>query len=63
VNGQPGVLFLDPAGQLIHVMTIDIADGVVQTIRGIINPDKLQHLGPLADVRAAMRALREQRRS
>ena len=38
INGQPGVLFLDPAGRLMHVMTFDIADGVVQTMRGIINP-------------------------
>ena len=29
-----------------------VADGVVQTVRSIINPDKLRHLGPLADVRA-----------
>jgi RNA polymerase sigma-70 factor (ECF subfamily) len=25
---------------------------VVQTIRSVINPDKLRHLGPLADVRS-----------
>ena len=59
INGQPGVLFLDPRGRLIHLMTVDIAEGAVQTVRGIINPDKLRHLGPLADVRAL---LREQRR-
>ena len=33
---------------------LDTADGVVQTIRSIINPEKLRHLGPLADVRAPM---------
>jgi RNA polymerase sigma-70 factor (ECF subfamily) len=55
INGQPGVMFLDAGGRLIHVMTIDIADGVVQTVRSIINRDKLRHLGPLADLRAAMR--------
>jgi hypothetical protein len=32
------------------------ADGVVQTIRSIINPDKLGHLGPpVADVRQLLR--------
>ena len=56
INGQPGVMFLDAGGRLIHVMTIDIADGVVQTVRSVINRDKLRHLGPLADLRAAMRA-------
>jgi RNA polymerase sigma-70 factor, ECF subfamily len=54
VNGQPGAMFLDPDGRLMFVMTVDIADGVVQTVRSIINPAKLRHLGPLADVRAMM---------
>jgi RNA polymerase sigma-70 factor (ECF subfamily) len=61
INGQPGAMFLDPAGRLMHVMTVDIADGVVQTVRGIINPDKLRHLGPLADVRALLHERRERR--
>jgi RNA polymerase sigma-70 factor, ECF subfamily len=61
INGQPGVLFLDSLGRLMHVMTVDISDGVVQTIRGIINPDKLRHLGPLADVRAILREHKQQR--
>ncbi len=55
INGQPGVMFLDAAGRLMWVMTVDVADGVVETVRSIINPDKLRHLGPLADVRALMR--------
>jgi RNA polymerase sigma-70 factor, ECF subfamily len=58
INGQPGVLFLDSSGRLVHLLTVDIADGVVQTIRGVINPTKLEHLAPLAD----LRALREARR-
>jgi RNA polymerase sigma-70 factor, ECF subfamily len=52
INGQPGIMVSDPDGRLINVMTLDIADGVVQTIRSVINPEKLRHLGPLADVRA-----------
>jgi len=51
INGQPGALFEDPTGRLINIFGFDIADGVVHTIRSIINPDKLGHLGPLADVR------------
>jgi RNA polymerase sigma-70 factor, ECF subfamily len=35
----------------------------VQTVRSIINPDKLRHLGPLADVRALLRERRERRSS
>jgi len=30
----------------------------VQTVRSVINPDKLQHLGPLADVQALRHHLR-----
>jgi RNA polymerase sigma-70 factor, ECF subfamily len=56
VNGQPGAVFLDPEGRLINVMSLDIADGVVQTVRSIINPEKLRHLGEVADARALMRA-------
>jgi len=54
VNGQPGALVLDPHGRLINVFSVDIADGAVRVIRSVINPDKLQHLGPLADIGALM---------
>lgn len=54
INGQPGAMFFDPEGRLINVFALDIADGVVQTIRSIINPDKLDHLAPLADVRGLL---------
>lgn len=55
VNGQPGAMLLDSEGRLVNVISLDIADGVVQTVRSIINPDKLRHLGPLADVRRLLR--------
>jgi RNA polymerase sigma-70 factor (ECF subfamily) len=55
VNGQPGVMFTDDGGRIAAVMSLDIVDGVVQTVRGVINPDKLAHLGPVADVRAILR--------
>ncbi len=42
-------------------VTLDIADGRVQTVRSVINPDKLRHLGPIADVRTSLaRRRREQ---
>ncbi|HEV2451042.1 MAG TPA: RNA polymerase sigma-70 factor [Streptosporangiaceae bacterium] len=58
INGQPGALFLDPDGNLINVFVLDIADGQVQTIRSVINPDKLHHFGPLADIPTLRRQLR-----
>jgi RNA polymerase sigma-70 factor, ECF subfamily len=60
-NGQPGAMFLDPSGRIMYVMALDIADGQVQTIRSIINPAKLRHLGPLADVRALLHQLKQGR--
>jgi RNA polymerase sigma-70 factor (ECF subfamily) len=58
VNGQPGALVVDPEGRLINVFVLDIADGAVQTVRSVINPDKLHHIGPVADVRALLRRRR-----
>jgi RNA polymerase sigma-70 factor (ECF subfamily) len=58
INGQPGALFFDPAGALTNVFVLDIADGQVRAIRSVINPDKLRHLGPLADVQDLRRRLR-----
>jgi RNA polymerase sigma-70 factor, ECF subfamily len=59
VNNQPGAVFLDPEGRLINVWSLDIVEGAVQTVRSVINPDKLQHLGPVADVRALLRGQRK----
>jgi RNA polymerase sigma-70 factor (TIGR02957 family) len=55
VNGQPGALFLDREGRLISVMILDVAEGQIQGVSAIINPDKLRHLGPLADLGALRR--------
>ncbi len=44
VNGQPGVADLGADGRVTGVMVLDIAGGVVQTIRSVRNPDKLRHL-------------------
>jgi RNA polymerase sigma-70 factor (TIGR02957 family) len=55
INGQPGALFLDREGKLIGVMILDVAEGQVQGVSSIVNPDKLQHLGPVADLRALLR--------
>jgi RNA polymerase sigma-70 factor (ECF subfamily) len=50
VNGQPGAVLLDRAGQPLAVISLDIVDGLVQTVRAVINPDKLRHLDA-ADLR------------
>ena len=58
VNGQPGALFLDPEGRLIGVMSLDVAEGQIQGVSSVVNPDKLRHLGPVGDVRALLRERR-----
>jgi RNA polymerase sigma-70 factor (ECF subfamily) len=57
VNGQAGARFLVPDGRLINVVALDIADGHVQAVRSVVNPDKLDHLGPVADLRALLAQL------
>ncbi|HEX8133634.1 MAG TPA: hypothetical protein VF880_09425 [Actinomycetes bacterium] len=48
INGQPGALAYDPDDRLLGALCLDIADGQVQTVRLVVNPDKLRHLGPVA---------------
>jgi RNA polymerase sigma-70 factor (TIGR02957 family) len=50
VNGQPGAMLLDPDERVFSVLALDIADGQVQGIRSIVNPEKLAHLGPVSDI-------------
>jgi RNA polymerase sigma-70 factor (ECF subfamily) len=40
---------------VINVLALDVLDGRIQVIRSVINPDKLHHLGPVADAWALMR--------
>jgi RNA polymerase sigma-70 factor (ECF subfamily) len=62
VNGQPGAILRDRDGKVLGTMALDILDGQIQTIRAVINPDKLGHLGPVADAWAARREASQARR-
>jgi RNA polymerase sigma-70 factor (ECF subfamily) len=55
VNGHPGAMVLDREGGLLAVWALDIADDQIQAVRSIVNPDKLGHLGRLADLDALRR--------
>jgi RNA polymerase sigma factor (sigma-70 family) len=50
VNRQPGAVMYDAAGRVVGVVELDIADGVVQSIHSVTNPDKLSHIGPVSDL-------------
>jgi RNA polymerase sigma-70 factor (ECF subfamily) len=64
VNDQPGAILRDGDGKIIAIVVLDVLDGRIQTIRTVINPDKLEHLGPVADawrLRAEMQSRRRSR--
>ena len=62
VNGQPGAVFRDRDGKVLTTWALDIRDGQIQTIRSVLNPDKLGHLGPVADPWAVAREANQARR-
>jgi RNA polymerase sigma-70 factor, ECF subfamily len=62
VNGQPGAIFRDRDGKVLYTLTLDVLDGQIQTIRSVSNPDKLRHLGPVADAWAISREVNQARR-
>ncbi len=62
VNGQPGAILRDRDNKVINTITLDVLDGQVQMIRAVINPDKLGHLGLVADAWAVSREATQARR-
>ncbi|HEY6688382.1 MAG TPA: RNA polymerase sigma-70 factor [Propionibacteriaceae bacterium] len=62
VNGQPGAIVRDRDGKVVGTLTLDVLDGQIQTIRAVANPDKLGHVGPVADAWAIAREVKQARR-
>jgi RNA polymerase sigma-70 factor (ECF subfamily) len=62
VNGQPGALLRDRDGNVAGTMILDVREGRITMIRSVVNPDKLGHLGPLADPWAVAREVKQARR-
>ena len=63
VNGQPGAIFRDRNGLVLNAWTLDIQGGQVQAIRTVLNPDKLAHLGTVADAYEILREAYDARRA
>ncbi|WP_407989622.1 RNA polymerase sigma-70 factor [Kitasatospora sp. CMC57] len=63
VNGQPGAVFRDREGKVLQALALDALDGQVLAIRLVLNPDKLGHLGPVADAWAVHHEVRRARRA
>jgi RNA polymerase sigma-70 factor (ECF subfamily) len=62
VNGQPGAIGRDRNGDVLATWSLDVLDGHIQAIRAVINPDKLAHVGPVADAWEVAREVKEVRR-
>jgi RNA polymerase sigma-70 factor, ECF subfamily len=55
VNGQPGAILRDREGGVAFTFALDLLGGQIQTVLSVGNPDKLRHLGPVADAWALHR--------
>lgn len=62
LNGQPGAVFRDRDNKVLNTWTLDVLDGQIQMIRAVLNPDKLRHVGPVADAWAVLREANQARR-
>jgi RNA polymerase sigma-70 factor (TIGR02957 family) len=49
VNGAPGALLLDGGGRLLGVWALEIDGAEIRSVNSIVNPDKLAHLGTVAE--------------
>jgi RNA polymerase sigma-70 factor (ECF subfamily) len=58
INGEPGVIARAPDGSIVSVLSIQVADGQVISLRSVVNPDKLAHLGPTGDLYALLEKVR-----
>jgi RNA polymerase sigma-70 factor, ECF subfamily len=59
MNGQPGAILRDRDGRVAGTMSLDVLGGRIQTIRSVVNPDKLGHVGPVADTWALAREVKQ----
>jgi RNA polymerase sigma-70 factor (ECF subfamily) len=55
LNGGPAAVVLAPDGRIMYALVPDAADDGVRTVHAIVNPAKLRHLGPVANLRALQR--------
>jgi RNA polymerase sigma-70 factor, ECF subfamily len=61
LNGQPGAILRDRDGNIAGTLALDVLGGRIQAIRSVVNPDKLAHLGPVADAWALAHEMKQAR--
>ncbi|HEY1531010.1 MAG TPA: RNA polymerase sigma-70 factor [Galbitalea sp.] len=63
VNGQPGAIFRDRDHAVLNAWTLEVLGGQIVAIRTVLNPDKLGHLGEVADAHEVLREAFDARRA
>jgi RNA polymerase sigma-70 factor (ECF subfamily) len=63
LNGHPGAILRDRNDKVAGTLMLDVLEGRIQTIRAVVNPDKLGHLGPVADAWTIDREVKQVRRA
>jgi RNA polymerase sigma-70 factor (ECF subfamily) len=59
INGQPGARLADAEGRTLSVLVLTVGPDGVAAVHAVINPDKLGHIGPLVDLPALARRVRD----
>jgi RNA polymerase sigma-70 factor (TIGR02957 family) len=59
VNGGPGALVLDAHDRIAAVLSLEIADGQIRRVMSVVNPDKLAHIGTVANLGELLRGATE----
>jgi RNA polymerase sigma-70 factor (ECF subfamily) len=59
VNGEPGAIGRAPDGSIASVLSMQIADGQIVSMRSVVNPEKLGHLGPVTNLYELMKSARD----
>jgi RNA polymerase sigma-70 factor (TIGR02957 family) len=50
INGGPGALALDANDRVMAALSIEISDGQIRQVMSVVNPDKLAHIGEVANL-------------
>jgi RNA polymerase sigma-70 factor (ECF subfamily) len=55
VNGGPGALALDADNRVMAALALEISDGQITRVMSVVNPDKLAHIGEVANLGEMLR--------
>ena len=50
VNGNPGAMFTTAGGEVVSVIELEFDGAEIRSINGIVNPEKLQHVGVVGNL-------------